>query len=189
MTDWLKDAIEADASVLTANHRLAATLTSNVNEHHVRDGRLAWRPLEIREWRGYLASRYEAASVERDLPLRLTPRQSLLLWEDALRPDIEEGSENLPALAKLARDTRDALVDHRVSADTVAALAATEDQRLFSQSLRRYLARLDNNGWTDDAGVREFVVGNASQFEWPRACWFAGFIEYSPLLAALQASL
>ncbi len=189
MTDWLKDAIEADASVLTANHRLAATLTGSVNEHHVSSGRLAWRPLQIREWRGYLASQYEALSVERDLPMRLSPRQSLLLWEDALRPDLDDGSENLPALAKLARDTRDALVDHCVSADTVALTAATEDQRLFSQSLRRYLARLDNNGWTDDAGVRDFVVANADLFEWPQQSWFAGFIEFSPLLEALQQAL
>ncbi len=189
MTDWLQDVIKSDATVLTANHRLAAALTRDVNARHVQEGRRAWRPQEIREWRGYLAGQYRQASVEQDLPLPLSPRQSLLLWEDALRPDLDDGSENLPALARLARDTRDALVDHRVSADAVATLSATEDQRLFSQSLRRYLARLANNGWTDDAGVREFVVENADRFDWPRETWFAGFIEISPLIRTLQDAL
>ncbi|MEM9403588.1 MAG: PD-(D/E)XK nuclease family protein [Pseudomonadota bacterium] len=186
MNDWLDQLIAVDAAVLTANHRLAASLVDAVTARHLHVGRSAWRPLVIREWRGMLSALYQSVAAEDALPARLTPQQSLLLWEDALRPDLDEASDNLPALARLARDTRDALLDHGVHADDVAESASTDDQWVFSQALRRYLARLENNGWTDDAGLRRFVVDNAARFDWPEQVAFAGFIHPSPLLTELQ---
>ncbi len=189
MKDWLDQLIETDATVLTANQRLAASLSAAVNERHLELGRRAWRPLEIREWRAYLSGRFQAATGELALPLRLSGRQSLLLWEDALRPDLESGQENLQALARLARETRDALSDHEVAPEAVASTAGSEDQRVFSESLRRYLARLDNNDWTDDAGVREFVLANSEAFDWPGHVSFAGFVEFTPLVKSFQSAL
>lgn len=189
MNDWLDQLIATEATILTANQRLAASLTAAVNERHKELGRQAWRPLEIREWRAYLTSRFQADSGTQALPLRLSARQSLVLWEDALRPDLEPGQESLPALARLARETRDALADHRVEVDIVAATAASDDQRVFSESLRRYLARLDNNEWIDDAGIRGYVLANVDAYDWPGHLSFAGFLELPPIASALQSAL
>lgn len=189
MQDWLDDVVAGRATVLTVNQRLARSLRERVDADHLAAGDTAWQRPDIREWRGFLYSLYQQAVAEHRLPLRLGAHQSQLLWEDALRPDLADGVQNLGALARLARDTRDALVDHRVAPERVSSHAASDDQRVFSSALKRYLARLRNNDWTDDAGVREYLLSRASAFRWPPRLLLAGFAETTPYLAGLEAAL
>ena len=81
MYSWLSDALQGDATVITANRRLARTLRRYYDEAQVDAGRKAWASPDIQSWQDWLTWLLREAVVQDSLPTQISAHQSQLLWE------------------------------------------------------------------------------------------------------------
>ncbi len=188
MYDWLTDALADDSSrVITANRRLARTLTEQYTRMQLGAGRATWRRPAIHSWGEWLAVLVDALRHADELPLRINAQQSRALWEHCLREDIDDPLLNIGGLARLCRDTWLRLHAYRVPLADCQRRASGQDQRIFARAAGRYARRLAASQWVDDgqlpdclarlvAAGRIAVGGNIS---------LAGFDRIAPQAAAL----
>ena len=190
MYDWLDAALDDAGCVITANRRLTRSLLDAWASRRVAAGDTAWRTPEIRPWQGWLGA-VVAAAVRDDLPTRINPHQSRVLWERCLRTTLDDARNNLPALVRLARDAWQRLADARVGIRDLARSAQTEDQRLFAAAAGRYLAILESEHWVDDAGLGELALSLIESQCVPlrRRYVFAGFDAERAIVSAVRDAL
>ncbi len=191
MYSWLSDALRDDATVITANRRLARVLGQVYNEQQLAAGRKGWASPAIHSWHDWLTLLLRGASVQGDLPTQINAHQSQVLWERCLLKDLPEAATGIARLVRLSRDAWQRLSDWRVGIREVARTAQTDDQRLFASVAGRYLAILEREGWIDDAGLAAVVLEllEKRDTEAPTRITIAGFERSRPIVDAILSTL
>jgi len=191
MYDWLSEALEADAIVVTANRRLARVLRHRFDQQQLIAGCIAWPTPLIESWHDWLKLSLRNVDRQRALPTIINAQQSQLLWERCLARELSESGSNLQGMVKLARDAWQRLADWQVTIKDVARSAQTDDQRLFASVAGRYLAILERENWVDDAGVAEVLLRavREGQLQMPGQVTFAGFDRPPPVVASVQEAI
>ena len=191
MYDWLTDALDNSATVITANRRLARVLEKEYSAAQQAAGRSAWRSPAIFAWQDWLAALAASATNQQQLPTRINAQQSQLLWERCLRKSFDDPPSGISALVRLARDSWQRLADWRVSIAELARSAVNDDQRLFASVAGRYIGLLQHENWIDDAGIGELVLQQigAGHIAFSGAFTFVGFERERPIVTAIQAAM
>ncbi len=158
MYDWLPEAVADDATVVTANRRLARVLGQAHARQQLDAGKLAWRSPRILAWVDWLDALHGDAQGQEAAPTRINRFQSTHLWDRALRREIGNDAVGIGHLVRLARDTWQRLADWNVGIRDVALHAQNSDHRSFAAAAGRYLGILEHNGWIDDAGLAGHVT-------------------------------
>jgi len=191
MYEWLTDALQGPATVITANRRLARVLKDEYAQRQIEAGREAWASPAIYSWKDWLEARLLEATEQDKLPTRINSHQSQLLWERCLRKEFDEPRSGLAALVRLSRDTWQRLADWRVSIGEVARSAQTTDQKLFATVAGRYLGILQREHWVDDAGLGSLIDemlrdGRATM---KGRVTFVGFDRVRPVVSSIVEAL
>jgi probable DNA repair protein len=191
MYDWLAEALEDGALVVTANRRLASVLSEHYAQLQLQAGSKAWPSPAIRAWPDWLRDMLTAADIAQSLPARLSSHQSRVLWERCLRQQIASPLLNIGAVVGQARDAWQLIHDYRVSLDDVERVARGRDQGIFARAAKTFRASLAAEDWIDDAGatrlVTELVEGGATQL--PEKLMLAGFDRQTPATNRLLDTL
>lgn len=159
MYDWLAEALEGGALVVTANRRLANVLTDRHADLQVAAGHKAWRSPNILSWPDWLRELTAAADVSGGVPARLNVQQSRVLWERCLRREIGSPLLNIGAVVSQARDAWRLINDYCVPLDDVERAARSRDQGTFARAARRFDRMLKEQDWVDDAGLADLAAG------------------------------
>ena len=191
MYDWLTDALAGNATVVTANRRLARVLQQEFAERQIAAGSEAWASPRILSWPDWIDLLLQEAGSQEDLPTRINHHHSALLWDRCLRKELHEDAAGLANLVRLARDTWQRLADWCIDIREVARHAQSADQRMFAAAAGRYASLLDHQAWVDDAGTAPLVRGLLDQgrIRVTGQVTFAGFDRDRPILEKIQASL
>ncbi len=157
MYDWLPDALGDNATVVTANRRVARVLRREFGQRQVADGVSAWLSPDIMSWHDWLSNLVDSARLHGDVPTRISSQQAALLWERCLRSEMQESVDNIGSLVRLSSEAWSRSCEWGLSLDDCRRFAHNADQRLFAAAARRYVSLLARNGWTDDAGRLDLV--------------------------------
>jgi hypothetical protein len=191
MYDWLADALAGDATVVTANRRLARVLQQEFADRQIAAGHQAWSSPRILSWPDWLDALLREAGGQEDLPIRINPHQSALLWDRCLRKEIQAEAIGITNLVRLAKDSWQRLADWCVGIREVARQAQSSDQRAFAAAAGRYAALLQHQGWVDDAGVAGLVCEllEAGRTRVTGNITFAGFDRSRPIIERIRQIL
>lgn len=192
MYDWLRD-LPGDCSVhvVTPNRRLARKLRDAYASQRTDSGETAWRTPPIyamQDWYLRLAETLPAAAR---VPVRINDNQSRLLWEECLRPSIDDPFVNVGALARLCRDAWQRLHDWCVPLERVQETAAGPDQYQFARAADRYAGTLRERGYVDGATLPAFLQAEAAagRLVAPAGVLHCGFDRQTPRFTSLLAAL
>jgi probable DNA repair protein len=191
MYDWLTDALAGNATVVTANRRLARVLQQEFAERQMASGKQAWASPRILSWPDWLDALLQEAGAQEDLPTRINHHHSALLWDRCLRKELQGDAAGIANLVRLARDSWQRLADWCVDIREVARHAQGVDQRGFAAAAGRYAGLLDHQAWFDDAGsaalVRELL--DQGRISVAGDITFAGFDRNPPMFDRIKQSL
>ena len=191
MYDWLGDASHNEATVVTANRRLARVLRQQFNQQQVAAGHIAWAAPAIDSWRDWLTRALRSADTQASLPTFINQHQSQLLWERCLAKELPDAGQSIQGLVRLSQEAWQRLADWQVSIREVARSAQSDDQRLFARVAGRYLKILEHENWVDDAGLGALLLDTivAGHVEVSGAYTFAGFDRPRPIETALHDAI
>ncbi len=191
MYDWLSDALDNSATLITANRRLARVLADEYAAQQLATGKKAWQSPRIFAWQDWLGAALAAGSEQSDLPTRINTQQSQLLWERCLQKEIGDAESSLSNLVRLARDTRQKLSDWQVHISEVAQAAQNDDQRLYASVAGRYESLLEHENWVDDAALGGLVLESIKSGRIRPAArhTFIGFKRERPVVCSIRAAL
>ena len=158
MYDWLRDALDGTATVITANRRLARVLQQEYAAQQQSAGVVAWESPRIQALPDWLEAALLDASGQEDLPTRINQHHSTLLWDRCLRKELGNDAAGVGNLVRLSRDTWQRLADWNVTIKEVARTAQSPDQKVFAAAAGRYLGVLERSNWVDDAGIASLVA-------------------------------
>lgn len=191
MYDWLSDALQGSATVVTANRRLARVLQQAYAAQQLSDGQTAWPTPAIVALHDWLDDVVYAAADQSSLPTRLNHNQSRLLWERCLSKEFADTEAGISNLVRLSRDAWQRLADWRISIQELAQSVQNDDQRLFASVAGRYLGILERSNWVDDAGLGGLACEliDAGRVPVSGQYTFAGFDRLSPIVVSLKGAL
>lgn len=191
MYDWLGEALHNDATVVTANRRLARVLRQHFNQQQLGAGHKAWAAPAIDSWKDWLMRALRSAENQAALPTLINQHQSQLLWERCLAKELPDAGQSIHGLVRLSQEAWQRLADWQVGIQEVARSAQSDDQRLFARVAGRYLAVLEHENWVDEAGIgallHEQIV--AGYVKVSGAYTFAGFDRPRPVEGALHDAI
>jgi len=191
MYDWLRDALDGPATVISANRRLARVLQQEYAVQQQSAGLVAWESPRILALPDWLDASLRDAAGQEDLPTRINHHHSTLLWDRCLRKELTDDTAGVGNLVRLSRETWQRLADWAVTIKDVARSAQSTDHRIFAAAAGRYLGILERNNWVDDAGMASLV---ANLIEQQRLIvtgryTFAGFDRDKPSMSRLREGL
>jgi probable DNA repair protein len=191
MYEWLSQAVEKDAWVITANNRLAKTLGEHFNAAQLANGKEVWATPRIRSLDSWLQELLREAAQQEHLPLRISAPAAAIVWENCLR---QQSLDQLLSVSALLRESRQAwrrVCDWQVPLRELAAAARNSDEQLFAKSVALYAQKLEKNNWVDDAGLCAVVCDLIAErrIQLPKRVTFAGFDRSVPVHAAFWRSL
>ncbi len=149
-----------EATVLTPNARLAASLARAVAAVHVADGRTAWPAPDVISWNDWLERLHEEArfddSGEALAPL-LSPDAERLAWEVAIAADA--GRPMLVGAGTLAREARAAwaLAHDWGIEGAIGAWEGAGDAQAFAGWAAAWREHSRRRGWIDAPGLPGLV--------------------------------
>lgn len=191
MYDWLGEALQNDATVVTANRRLARALRQHFNERQLAAGHKAWAAPAIDSWKDWLMRALRSAEHQAALPTLINQHHSQFLWERCLAKELPDAGQSIHGLVRLSQEAWQRLADWQVSIQEVARAAQSDDQRLFARAAGRYLAILEHENWVDDAGLgallHEKIVAGLVKVSGVHT--FAGFDRPRPIESALHDAI
>jgi len=191
MYDWLVEALDESATVITANRRLARVLQQEYSRRQQDAGEVAWESPRIQAWPDWLDSALRDAAGQEGLPTRINHYHSTLLWERCLRKELGEDTSGVSNLVRLSRETWQRLSDWSVTIKEVARTAQSADHRIFAAASGRYLGILEHRNWVDDAGLASLVTDliRQRQLVVRGRFTFAGFDRDKPAVTRIRDSL
>jgi len=191
MYDWLRDALDGPATVITANRRLARVLQQEYAVQQQGAGLTAWESPRILAWPDWLDAALRDAAGQQDLPARINHHHSALLWDRCIRKELDDNASGISNLVRLSRETWQRLADWRVTIKDVARSAQSPDHRIFAAAAGRYLGILERSNWVDDAGMAALVAELIVQQRLPveGRFTFAGFDRDKPSINRIRDSL
>ena len=189
MYRWLAPAVDDGAVVVTANQRLARSLSAGHADSMLTAGRVAWPTPDIVPLRRWLKTLLLTA--DRPQPLCLTQPQAGVLWERCLSSELGETPQNLAVLVRASEQAWSIAAAFEVPAAELLERAENRDQGVFARALRRYLAALEAAGWIDEALLTARVSDLVERggLAVPSSLVVAGFDRLTPATASLFASL
>lgn len=194
MYPWLEDAIEREATVITASRRLARDLASAYATQKIAAGDLSWLTPPVLALGDWCRRQFDAHAEPDSLPTLIDDFSSSILWDRCLR---KHAPEELPAFRGFLKHARDAwqrVSEWNVPLHALTASARSPDEQLFAAAAADYQALLDSASWVDTRGMSKLVAQlfRNKVVAAPRELVFAGFDRYVPavtdLLEALQAA-
>ncbi len=187
MTDWLAQTLDAGAEIVTANRRLARHLVAVHATQQVARGSSVWRTPAIYAWPDWLTRLVDGAAATLDLPARISPAQSEVLWERALRRQVDDPLLRTGMLVRQMQAAWDRLRTWRVPLAECQEAARSADQHLFVRVATEYASLLAGERWVDDAGMPELAMQlvAARDTPVPRRVTFAGFDRITPAASDL----
>ncbi len=187
MYGWLSDALRDDATVVTANRRLARVLTHHYGQLQLRAGRGAWPSPEIHAWADWLYLLLRTDAGQSSLPTLLNVQQSRLLWERCLGKELPAAAGGRARLVRLCREAWQRASDWQVSIRDIARAAQTDDQRLFASVSGRYLGILEREHWADEAALGALILDRIGRrsVRLPASVTLAGFDRSPPAVDAI----
>ena len=190
MYGWLRRAGDESTHVVTANRRLARSLTHEFSAIQVAAGRHAWRSPTILFLDAWL-TRLRSGDDSSGQATRINSNQSRLLWEQILRDHVRNPLVNINSLARDARDSWKALRDWNIPLQELVTSAQGADQHVFANAAAEYAALLEDRGWIDDASLMATVARAVQQgtIALPETVHLAGFDRVTPALASLVDTL
>ena len=190
MYGWLSERLEAGV-VITANQRLARALTDAHNRQQRAAGRTAWPTAAIYPLAVWLQRLADNVVDPTRMPVRLSPAQSQLLWEQCLSLEINDPLLSTGSLSRLLRDAWQRTHDWQLPFDEVAEAARSADQHLFVRAAHRYRGMLEENGWIDEALLAPALekMLAAKTVEPPASVSLVGFDRPSPQTRSLCNTL
>lgn len=192
MYDWLADALKGESCrVVTANLRLARTLSMAFGEQQIANGIQAWNTPEILAWRPWLHSLFDSASITAALPSRLNAQQCRVLWERFIQQEVDDSIVSVSSLGRLARDGWVRMNEWNLLPDICADAARGQDQRIFARAVQRYRDELRNNDWVDDATLPSLLCRliTDGMLETPRRLTLTGFDRVTPQVRSVLDTL
>ncbi len=191
MYHWLPEIIDAGACVVTANQRLARTLSEHYSALQLASGKDVWPTPNIRSLDSWLQELLREVPKQESLPHYLFGQASAIVWERCLR---EQSLDQLLSVGTLLRQSRQAwrrVCDWQVPTAELAAAARNSDEQLFSTSVARYQSELKKRNWIDDAGLTSLIsqLISAGRLRLPPHIVLAGFERTIPVHATLWESL
>ncbi|MGB5687840.1 MAG: PD-(D/E)XK nuclease family protein [Woeseiaceae bacterium] len=191
MYDWLREALDGPATLITANRRLARVLREEYAEQQQRAGLTAWASPRIQAFPDWLDAALRATNGQEHLPTRINQYHSTLLWDRCLRKELGDNASGVGNLVRLSRETWQRLSDWNVTIKDVARSAQSHDHRLFAAAAGRYLGILERSNWVDDAGVASLVADliRAGRLTVAGRYTFAGFDRDRPSIRRIRNRL
>lgn len=189
-------ALQAGATLITANRRLARQLAAEYGARQQAQGAAVWEAPDILPWSQWLERAWleSFGLLEGDTPQQLlSDFQELTLWEDVIRAADSDSLLQVPAAARSARDAWQLIHAWHLSPPRASA-AQSEDAAAFARWSQAYAKRCRAGHWLDGArladGVRAAFA--AGRLVLPCALLLAGFDEFTPqqeeLFTALRAA-
>lgn len=187
--------LAAGGTVVTANKRLARSITLDWNHHQRAAGLQAWPAGRVLSWPSFIASLHalsQRRGGEAGKHLLLAGTHEQLLWQRI----IDSGSSNLlpgsaAPLAEAAARAWRLLQEWRIPRAALLAAADSQDSLAFATWAGAYQARCDAEGWAEPAGMASLLITDlhARVIAAPSRLHLAGFTERSPLQAELLQAL
>lgn len=191
MYSWLSDALNNSSHVLTASRRLARVLQLEFSQQQLAAGITVWRTPAIHSMHDWLVKVIATAENRQQLPARINPFQSRLLWERCLRREINDPLLNIGVLARQCDDTWARLQEWKLPLAECEAAAFGKDKRVFARAARHYRSILETENWIDQAGLPSLATGliRDRQAVVPPGLAVAGFDRITPQVGALLEAL
>ena len=195
MYDWLADALEGDSCpIVTANLRLARTLSETFGRQQISRGIHAWKTPEILAWHHWLYALFDSIGNAETLPTRLNGQQCRVLWEYCIQQEVDASIVSVSGLGRLARDGWVRMNEWNLSPDACANASNGQDQRIFARAVKRYRDELQSNDWIDDPSLPLLLcklIGEG-KLKTPKRLTLSGFDRITPqvrsVLDALEAA-
>jgi len=186
---WLAAAVNDGAVVVTANQRLARSLSAEYARSMLAKGSGAWPTPEIVPFRRWLRALPAAANEPQEICL--SQAQARVLWERSLSAELGEAPQNLATLVRASEQAWAIAAAFEVPLAELLKRAENRDQGVFARALRRYLETLEAENWVDEALLPARVTRLVEQGELavPPGLVVAGFDRLTPAAAGLFASL
>lgn len=187
--------LSAGGTVVTANKRLARSITLDWNQRQRGEGLRAWPSPRVLPWAAFIASLH-AASARRGgragTRLLLGEVHARLLWQDVIGAacaGLLPGAAT-PLAEEAARAWR-LLREWRIPVATLATAADSRDSLAFAGWAEAYQLRCEAEGWADLAMLVPLLLADLGQgaLEAPALLHLAGFTERTPLQEELLAGL
>jgi len=181
-------ALADGATVVTANNRLARSVTLAFNRSQADAGLVAWRSPAVLAWGEWLEDLWAdvvAAGGPAGGRTLLGDFQARLLWAEVIAadPPPAEGAVATTTVAEEAAAAWRLCARWRLTPEDLAAAADSRDTQLFARWAARYRDRRDALGATDAEHVATLLATEigAGHLALPSRLHFAGFEEWSPL--------
>lgn len=191
MYPWLEDAIRRDATVISANRRLARELRSAYAARRIEAGKLSWLTPSIHSLDDWCREQLEACAAAKFPQTTIDDFSSSILWDRCLRAHAPEGMPGFRGFLRLARDAWQKICDWNVPLAAVAESARSPDEQLFAMAAADYRALLDTACWIDRPGMTSLVVELLSTHALaaPAEIVLAGFDRLAPAVTRLLDTL
>ncbi len=174
-------------TVVTATQRLARYLSENHDQQQLAAGATAWEMPDILPWDTWCRRQWSRMSCE-NKPMLLGDAQEQILWERAIRSDIEtrKGDEyalwQLDKTAAAARSAWRLLHDWKINTHTVGV---NEDHLSFQRWANQFKNSCDKAGFIDSARLVDALFSRADTDSRPCCLILAGFDQILPVQQAL----
>lgn len=187
--------LAAGGTVLTANNRLARSVTLAWNRRQRAAGEQVWRTPAVLAWRTFISALHGSSAMgggQAGRRLLLTDSQSRLLWRRIISTTT---NGLLPGAASPMADTAwqawQLLQDWRIPVATLAAVADSEDTRAFAAWAAQYQQQCAAADWADAPTAAALLLEDlrAGFLDAPVRLHLAGFAERTPLLEAMLHAL
>jgi probable DNA repair protein len=190
---FLQDALDREATVLTANLRAARALEAAYAEDQRSRGILAWPRPRILDWNSWVAGLWEKYARHADnAPMPLSALQEQQLWKQVQGADRDRVVAP-DRMAELAQEAYGLLGSYRAHSLRVDAAAASGEAHEDAERFLDWAARFDRlcaqNGWIPRTRLEEKLTGAAGLLnDAPELC-LVGFDRTTPAQTALLQAL
>lgn len=187
-------ALEAGATLVTANSRLSRDLRTQFHARQREAGRRRWNAPDVLPLTGFLErlwSEWLYSPAGGSAPLLLSPAQERAVWEDIIgAPPDEYPLLDIPGTAQRASEAWKTAHDYDLPVRG-GDFQATEDGAAFLRWAREYETTCRDNRWLDRATLPGVLLKRiaAGDLAIPTHILYAGFDELAPLETSLFRAL
>jgi len=183
------DALQAGATLITANQRLARHLSAEYGAQRRAAGARVWEAPDILPWPQWLERFWQDSFgwLDGDAPQPLlSPFQEQTLWESIIREAESAPLLHEPAAARGAREAWQLLHAWRLPLARAGEFA-NEDASAFGRWAKTYQQRCAREHYLDSARLPEAITQAITQkrLRLPDRLLLAGFDEFTPQQQAL----
>ncbi len=180
-------ALTEGATVVTANKRLARSISLAFHQRQRAAARVAWRSPIILSWQAWIEALWwssVAAGGGAGRHMLLTDFQARILWRETVRvTDSTLWAGAASPLADLAARAWRLSLDWRLSPDRLAETADSEDTRTFAAWAADFRKHCEAECWADSGLAIPLLASDIQSGIVcpPRGVHFVGFEEWTPL--------